>query len=303
MHETTSGTMKVRIISPSGAVDPQRIDDVSDVMRSWGWQVSEGQYARCRCGRFAATQDERLADLTEALQSDADVVLCSRGGYGLQQIIDRLPAPLASDRMPLVVGFSDITVLHQWCAINGRASLHGMMCRVNAENEQREDVLLWKRAIEGESIEYRLPSHALNRPGMAEGRLAGGNLSVLYGLQATPWSPGALIDKAEEPVILFIEDICERHYHIDRMMRNLRMSGVLARISGLIVGQMTDCEDDEGMGESVQETIADAVSGYAYPVCFGFPAGHDEMNFPLPLNTPLRMQIDENGLYLRFKGR
>lgn len=303
MYEPTDGKMKVRIVSPSGAVDPQRIDDTSDVMRSWGWEVSEGRYARGRCGRFAGTQEERLSDLTEALQSDADVVLCSRGGYGLQQIIDRLSGSLAGAGMPLVVGFSDITELHQWCGVNGRVSLHGMMCRVTADKADREDVRMWKRAIEGGEVEYRLPAHALNRLGETQGRLAGGNLSVLYGLQATPWSVGTLLDKAEDPVILFIEDVCERHYHIDRMMRNLRMSGVLERIGGLIVGQMTDCEDDEGMGESVYETIAEAVSGYTYPVCFGFPAGHDEMNFPLPFNTSCKMQIDEKGLYLRFKGR
>lgn len=295
--------MKVRIISPSGAVDPERIERSSAVMRGWGWQVSEGRYARGRCGRFAATAEQRLEDLTAALESDADVVLCSRGGYGLQQIIDRLPASLAREQMPLIVGFSDITLLHQWCAVNGRKSLHGMMCRLDEENEGREDVLQWKRAIEGEEIEYQLPVHELNRYGETEGRMAGGNLSVLYGLQATPWALGAVLDKAEEPVILFLEDVCERHYHIDRMMRNLRMSGVLERIGGLVVGQMTDCEDDAGMGQSVYETIANAVSGYTYPVCFGFPAGHDEMNFPLLFNSPCRMQIGENGLYLRFKGR
>ena len=303
MYKRFVGRMKIRIISPSGAVDPQRIEQSSAVMRSWGWQVSEGRYARGRFGRFAGTCEERLADLTEALQSDADVVLCSRGGYGLQQIIDRLPASLAREGMPLVTGFSDITELHQWCGVNGCRSLHGMMCKLTADNADREDVRMWRRAIEGGEVVYRLPSHPLDRTGVAEGRLAGGNLSVLYGLQATPWSMGTLLNKSDEPVILFIEDVCERHYHIDRMMRNLRMSGVLERISGLIVGQMTDCEDDEGMGQSVYETIAEAVSGYTYPVCFGFPAGHDEMNFPLPMNTSCEMQMDVNGLYLRFKGR
>ena len=295
--------MKVRIISPSGAVDGQRVEQSVAVLTSWGWQVSEGTYARSRCGRFAASQEQRLHDLTEALSSDTDVVLCSRGGYGLQQIIDKLPASLAAPSMPLVVGFSDITVLHQWCAVNGRQSLHGMMCRQNKDNARRKDVLKWKQAVEGKVLTYRLPAHPLNRYGKVEGRMSGGNLSVLYGLQATLWSLDELIRKADEPVILFLEDVCERHYHIDRMMRNLKMSGVLERISGLVIGQMTDCEDDEGMGQSICETIADAVSAYSYPLCFGFPAGHDEMNFPLPFNSHCKMQIDENGLYLRFKGR
>jgi len=296
--------MRVRIISPSGAVDEQRIEQSSAVMRGWGWEVSEGKFARSRWGRFAATKEDRLHDLTDALSADVDVVLCSRGGYGLQQIIDLLPADLASEKMPLAVGFSDITELHQWCAVNGRESLHGMMCKLTDGNMNREDVLMWKRAIEGEEITYRMAiTNALNRSGSATGHLAGGNLSVLYGLQATPWGLGALLDKAQEPIVLFIEDICERHYHIDRMMRNLKMSGVLGRIGGLIVGQMTDCEEDTGMGQTIYETIAEAVNGYDYPVFFGFPAGHDEMNFPLPLNRSCEMQIGENGIYLRFKGR
>lgn len=303
MADLIATKMKVRIISPSGAVEPQRVEQSVSVLANWGWLVSEGQFARSRCGRFAATQEQRLQDLIEALSSDADVVLCSRGGYGLQQIIDRLPASLAREDMPLIVGFSDITLLHQFCAVNGRPSLHGMMCRQNEANANRQDVLLWKQAVEGKEITYHLPPHPLNRHGAIQGRMTGGNLSVLYGLQATPWSIDKVIERASEPVILFLEDIGERHYHIDRMMRNLRMSGVLSRISGLVVGQLTDCEDDEGMSQTILETIFDAVSDYSYPVCFGFPAGHDEMNFPLPLNTPCTMQIDENGLYLHFKAR
>jgi len=286
----------IRIISPSGIIDPKYIDLAAARLRSWGYQVSEGQYARNTFGRFAGTDAERLQDLSDALSDPSiDFILCSRGGYGLQRIISRLLAFSPSRLSPKVIGFSDITELHQWAAIQGQPSLHGLMCKYLSElSEDSEPIRFWQQAVEGEELQYEIPAHPLNRPGEISGTLIGGNLSVLYGLQATPFSLQSSIFNLQSS-ILFIEDIAERHYHIDRMMQNLKMSGILSQIKGLVVGQFSDCEDDEKMGCTVFETIRQAVEEYSYPVLFDFPAGHVERNLPLWLGTNTQLKVTSEG--------
>ena len=270
----------IRIISPSGVIDPSFIDGAAARLRAWGYIVTEGAHARDAWGRFAGTDDDRLADLTEALNdASVDFILCSRGGYGLQRIIDRIPAITKP-----IIGFSDITALHQCAFLSDQPSLHGIMCKhIATLPEDSAPLTALRRALSGEVINYSWDAHQLNRPGEAKGTLIGGNLSVLYGLQGTPFSIQQCAFK-HQPLILLIEDICERHYHIDRMMRNLRMSGVLANLSGLVVGQFTDCEDDAFMSCSIYETIKEAVADYDYPVLFNAPIGHVEHNLPLWLN-------------------
>lgn len=275
-------------------------------------------HAYGECGRFSGTDEERLADINNALQDPSvDAILCARGGYGLQRIIDKidlstidsplstLDSPLSTLDSPLstIIGFSDITALHELFALHSPLStLHGLMCKhIATLPEDSEALQLFFRALAREPLEYILPPHPLNRSGEAQGTLIGGNLSVLYGLQGTPYDLNHVIDAHPEGVILFIEDIGERHYHIDRMMNNLRMAGVLSRIKGLVVGQFTDCEPDPGMKISnikyqindqivndqiVNATILESVADYSYPILFDFPAGHVEDNRPLYLNHP-----------------
>ena len=265
----------IRIISPSGVIDPSYIDGAIHRLRAWGYIVSEGAHARDTWGRFAGTDEDRLSDLVTALQDPSvDAILCSRGGYGLQRIIDRIP-PITKP----VIGFSDITALHQAAGLARQPSLHGIMCKhIATLPEESEEIQLFRQALAGEPLEYRLPNHPLNRFGEAYAPIVGGNLSVLYGLQGTPFG---LSKFSYQFPILLIEDIGERHYHIDRMMRNLRMSGVLAHLSGLIVGQFTDCEDDPLMQQTVYETIKEAVADCDYPVLFDAPFGHVAHNLPL----------------------
>ena len=285
----------IRIVSPSGAIDPAYIDGATARLRAWGYIVSEGAYARGRWGRFAGTDDQRLTDLNQALQDPTvDAILCARGGYGLQRILDRV-APVTKP----IIGFSDITALHQAAGIDHMPSLHSIMCKhIATLPEESEPLQALRKALAGEAIEYRWANHPLNRPGIAEAPIVGGNLSVLYGLQATPWALGKL---SYQFPILLIEDISERHYHIDRMIRNLRMSGVLAHLSGLIVGQFSDCEDDELMGGTVYETIKEAVADYDYPVLFNAPFGHVEHNLPLWLHRHASIDCSTDSI-LRLDG-
>lgn len=284
------------ILSPSGKIEPQYIDGATRRLEDWGFTVSEGVYARTSFGRFAGTCEQRLEDLKAALQDNSiDYILCARGGYGLQQIIDRI-APFTLHRpLPAIIGFSDITCLHNLMALRGVPSLHGLMCKHLAEPEGGETCLrYWRQAVTKQPVEYSIPAHPLNRTGMAEGILVGGNLSVLYGLQGTPYALAEILRRNNEKgvkTLLFIEDIAERHYHIDRMMQNLRLSGVLAGISGLVVGQFSDCEDDPSMQETVYDTILSAVKGYDYPVLFDFPAGHVPYNVPFWLGTRTQISV------------
>lgn len=285
----------IRVVSPSGVIDPVYIDGAATRLRAWGYIVSEGAHARDTWGRFAGTDENRLADLVEALNDPSvDMILCSRGGYGLQRIIDRVP-PITKP----IIGFSDITALHQAAAIHGGSpTLHGIMCKhIATLPEESEPMQALRKALAGETLEYRWENHALNQFGEACAPIVGGNLSVLYGLQATKFGLQNPVIRDQFPVLL-IEDIAERHYHIDRMMRNLRMSGVLAHLSGLIVGQFSDCEDDESMGQTVYETIKEAVADYDYPLIFNAPIGHVEHNLPLWIHGHTTIHCGPDGVLL-----
>ncbi len=274
--------LHIRIVSPSGAIDPAYIDAACVRLRKWGFALSEGRYARNKAGRFAGTDEERLADLYDAMQDPSvDWILCSRGGYGLQRIIDRVGAVTKP-----VIGFSDITCLHALAFSQGIPSLHAPMCKhIAAWEEDCASLQLLHRTLcpgqTGDALAYSLPPHPLNRIGKIHSTMVGGNLSVLYGLQGTPYGLNALLAEREVSPVLFIEDIAELHYHIDRMMNNLRLSGVFDRIGGLVVGQFADCADDPAMGCSIMQTIRETVDAYGFPVLFGFPAGHGGCNYPL----------------------
>jgi len=284
----------IRIISPSGAIDPSYIDGAATRLRAWGYKVSEGAHARDKWGRFAGTDDDRLADLIAALNDpEVDMLLCARGGYGLQRIIDRIPKLTKP-----VIGFSDITALHQLAGMSAQPSLHGIMCKhIATLPEDSEPMTMLRKALAGEELVYHWPTHPLNRQGEAYAPIVGGNLSVLYGLQGTPFGLQQSSFRIQFPVLL-IEDIGERHYHIDRMIRNLSMSGVLAHLSGLIVGQFSDCDDDPLMQQTVYETIKEAVADYDYPLIFNAPIGHVEHNLPLWLNGHATVHCGADGVLL-----
>ena len=292
----------ILIISPSGAILPEYIDGAVQRLQAWGYKVNVSPHAYGECGRFSGTDEERLADIQAALQDPSvDFILCSRGGYGLQRILDKVDlSPLTINHSPLLIGFSDITALHELITLHSPIStIHGLMCKHIATLPDDSTALqLFRRALARVPITYTLPAHPLNRLGTTQATLVGGNLSVLYGLQGTPYDLNHIIDAHPEGVILFIEDICERHYHIDRMMNNLRMSGALSRIKGLVVGQFTDCESDQLMGCTIYETIAQNVAAYDYPVLFDFPAGHVEDNRPLYLNHSATLTITEDAAQL-----
>jgi muramoyltetrapeptide carboxypeptidase len=288
----------IRIVSPSGAVSPDFVFGARARLESWGYRVSIGQHALEQYGRFAGRCEDRLADLNEALSdANVDIVLCSRGGYGLQQIVDQVNLP--NTTCPLIVGYSDITELHSLLNLHGIPSLHASMCKALTELSDDDAALLAMRAaLAGDPTIFHAVPHVQNKRGTVIGKLIGGNLSVLYGLQGTPYALSALIDACEHPPILMLEDISEKHYHIDRMMHNLRLSGVLEKIGGLVLGHWTDCADDDSMRCSLLDTLLDVVVKYDYPIWVNAPFGHVDSNMPLLLGAQYQLSVQEEGVSL-----
>jgi muramoyltetrapeptide carboxypeptidase len=287
---------QIRIISPSGSIHPEHIDGAKKVLFDWGLNVTEGEFARSEYGRFAGTKEQRIADLQQALDDpNVKAILCSRGGYGIAQIIDKIDFTAFAKSPKWLVGFSDITILHNLITNLGIASIHAIMAKHLTElPADCEPVLRLKDILFGKFPDYKIPDHPMNRKGKTVGKLIGGNLSVLMGLRGTQF------DLDYKNAILFIEDLSEQPYHIDRMIQNLRFSGMLAQLSGLVVGQFTDCEEDPLMMQTVLEIISDALRGNDYPVCFNFPAGHVDYNLPLLLGTNVTLEVNETEAKLIF---
>lgn len=282
----TAGS-KIALVAPSGAIDAVWIDGAIQTLEKWGLEVIIGQHARGKYHRFSATDAERLSDLQWAIdQTDIAAILCLRGGYGLTRIIDRVNlAPLV--RYPKwLLGFSDVTVLHSALSAAGIESIHGIMAKQICQEEAPSEQL--RRLLFGQLPTYQVASHPLNRQGAASGQLIGGNLSVLYGLRGTP------IDVKASGHILLIEDLCEPLYHIDRMMQNLRLSGVLEQINGLIVGQFSNIEPDSSFAQGAYGIVAEAVKNYPYPVCMHAPMGHVDQNFPLVIGSTTQLMVTSN---------
>lgn len=286
----------IHIVSPSGVIDPTYIDKAAEVLRSWGYRVEAGRYAKEIYGRFAGTVEQRVHDLQHAIDDPGvKAILCSRGGYGLSQIVDKINYNSLLTHPKCLIGFSDITILHSVFSGLSVPSIHGIMAKHISELNLNDDTLsALKNIFEGKYPDYQIDSQAENRTGEASGMLVGGNLSVLMALR------GSKFDLDYAGKILFIEDIGEKPYHIDRMMQNLRFSGVLGQISGLIVGHFTDCPEDPLMMKSVRQVIFDAVGEYHYPVCFGFPSGHEDENLPLILGSKVQLAVHADGVHLKF---
>lgn len=289
---------RIILVAPSGKISPQIVLEAAQALRNMGYEVEYGSHVTGSFHIFSGTDDERLADLQNAMdRDDVDAIWCVRGGYGAMRIVDRLNFDKFKKHPKWLIGFSDITVLHAAIQqLTGIATLHAPMMKhivdfgtFNFDVEATLDIL--EGNIHTATFKAPLPS----RTGKAEGILIGGNLSMLFAMRGTPY------DIIPDGKILFIEDLSEYNYHIDRIMQNLRLSGILARLSGLIVGQFTGMKDGETpFGMEVRHIIASAVADYHYPVWFDFPAGHEDDNYPLILGTEVAMRVTGTNGYLHY---
>ncbi|WP_286845713.1 MULTISPECIES: S66 peptidase family protein [unclassified Proteiniphilum] len=285
------------ILSPAGNIDENVVRDAVAILESWGLVPETGENALCENGRFSGSVEERMSDLQRAFDDPSvRLVFCSRGGYGVVHMLNKLNYSGIKRFPKWVVGFSDITALHAALQVNGIASVHGPMAKhLSDEGAEDEAVRYMRSLLFGESVEYRMPVRQydiLNRRGTAEGRLFGGNLSVFCALMGTKFV------KIPNKGILFIEDIGEAPYRVDRMIYQLKLSGVFEKTGGLIVGQFTGYEEDARMYSSLQESIFNAVREYDFPVCFDFPVGHVKQNYPLIMGEHASLNI--GGDYITF---
>lgn len=280
---------EIRIISPSGAINPENIVGAAKALAHWGLKVTEGKFARTVHGRFAGTTEQRISDLQDAIDDvEVSAILCSRGGYGVVQLIDKIDFSPLKKNPKWLVGFSDITLLHSAFSNLQVASIHGIMAKHLTELLSTDDsVVFLKEILFGKLPNYTIPPHALNRKGEANAKIVGGNLSVLTA------AIGSKFDLPYDGNILFLEEIDEKPYHIDRMLHNLRLCNVFKRISGLIVGQFRYCEEDSEMCHTIYEGIRSMAAEGNYPVCFNFPAGHVDCNLPIVLGQQARLQVGE----------
>jgi len=281
----------IGLVCPAGHMPLERMRTCIRVLEEeWGFSVRQGRTLGTGKGYFSGTDSERLADLQEMLDDDqVRAVLCARGGYGVGRIIDGIDFSRFLQRPKWVIGFSDITVLHMHIrARYGVATLHAPMAGAFNDDGWRDPhVDSLRHALAGERAEYGCPSHSFNRQGLAEGPLIGGNLALMAHLVGTPSFPDT------EGCILFMEDVGEQLYNIDRMMRQLLRSGKLDRLSGLIVGGFTDCRDTERpFGQTAYDIIRDVVAHFSYPVCFGFPVSHGRENVALKSGCRHRLTVD-----------
>ncbi len=280
---------RVAIVSPAGIIKPQVVYNSLPVLADCGWVPYVGKNTFGRFGTFAGTDDERYADLEAALlDPDTRAIICSRGGYGAVHLLDRL------DRLPLrddpkwIVGYSDISALHALMTRHGIKSVHAPMTKHISENRGRDtDSRRLFEILSGATPDLRAGGHPLNRPGEAEGLLVGGNLAVIAGLLSTPF------DVIRPGRILFIEDIAEPIYKVERILYTLRLSGVLGQLAGLVVGRFTDYAPDRGSA-SMEEMISRIVADYSYPVAYGIPVGHVDHNVPLVCSSLVRLEVTRN---------
>ena len=240
---------------------------------------------------FAGTDEFRAAVFQEYIDNEEiDAIWLARGGYGGIRIIDKLDFSKFLEHPKWIAGFSDSTVIHGKLSSLGIPSLHAPM-PFYFENKTEEAKQSLFNALTGNPLHYEFPANPLNRLGMMEGEIVGGNLSVLMGMN------GSDIFPETDGKILFIEEVDEYIYHIDRMMRALKRAGKLTNIKGLVVGGLTQIHDNpDPFGQTVEEVIAEVVSEYGYPVCFGFPAGHFDDNRALLFGTRMQVVVNQESV-------
>jgi muramoyltetrapeptide carboxypeptidase len=282
----------IAIVCPGGYMPFEKAQACIDTLRDWGYRVKVGRTLGGDSENyFSGTDKERLADLQQMLDDgEVKAILCGRGGYGLGRIIDRIDLSKFKKEPKWIVGYSDITVIHAHIHTNYNiATLHAPMAGAFNDDAGSEFVRSLRHALEGEKAKFQCPAHGLNRKGEGIGELIGGNLSLLAHLIGTP------SDMKTKGKILFLEDIGEYAYHIDRMMQQLKRNGKLDRLAGLIVGGMTDMKDTERpFGEPVEEIIHDMIKEYDYPVCFGFPIGHQPANYALKSGVGHKLKVGKS---------
>ncbi|MEJ5103446.1 S66 peptidase family protein [Chryseobacterium sp. MYb328] len=288
---------KIAVISPAGAVDASQLKKGIELIKSKGFEpvLGEHLYTKFSNGyNYAGTEKERIKDINWALNDkEIGAVWASRGGYGCQHLIQHLKLKNFTENPKWYIGYSDNTVIQSYLLKKGFASIHGQTIKTSSFGVTDESYNLIFDILKGKTPKYSLKSHPLNKKGNIEGELIGGNLALIYALLGTKYS----FDFKDK--ILFIEDIGENFYALDRMMMSLELAGVFNKIKGLIVGGMTNMGDEKDNKEYessfdgfAYKMISERISKYKFPTVFGFPNGHIKDNRPLLIGGTVKVKID-----------
>lgn len=291
---------KIAIISPSGTVLPERVDGAVRAFKRWGFVPIEGQHCRESYTAYgivshSAPMLSRLTDLEAALANpDVRAILCSRGGYGSVQLLEHLDMEQLARDPKWLIGFSDISALHAAWHRARVVSIHSPMAKHLTLYDLDDEINSINHTIitRGELPTYHVAAHPHNRQGIATATITGGNLAVLMSLLATPFNiikPGH---------ILFIEDVAEQVYQVQRLLYHLRLAGILPRLAGLVVGQFTKHRGDDTT--AMNDMIHDMVSPYSYPVAFDFPIGHVPRNVPIVEGSTATLSVTSDGSTLQL---
>lgn len=287
----------IGIVCPGGYMSEERVQSCILTLEQWGYRVKTGRTVGGNSATyFSDTDQERLEDLQQMMDDDdVHAVLFGRGGYGLTRIIDDINFDKFSDRPKWLIGFSDITILHCHVYSNYKVStLHAPMAGAfNDEDTGNKYLQSLRKALQGKKVNYHADAHPFNRRGEVIGELVGGNLALLA------HCVGTASDIKTKGKILFIEDVGEYLYNIDRMMRQLKRAGKFQKLGGLIVGGFTNNKDTERpFGATAEEIIREVVEEYDFPVCFGFPVSHDRENYALRIGEGYKLKVGKSRVSL-----
>lgn len=288
----------IAITCPAGYMKLEKAQTCINVLQQWGYEVLVGKTLGSKSKTyFSGTDEERLHEFQAMLDApEVKAILCGRGGYGVGRIIDQLDFTAFKKNPKWIIGFSDITIFHAHINRNFKiATLHSSMAAAfNEGGYKNKYVQSIKAALKGTKANYSCKTHRLNKTGKATAELVGGNLALIAHLIGTK------SDYQTKGKILFLEDVGEQHYNIDRMLHQLKRSGKLNDLAGLIIGGFTDMQDTERpFGRKVYNIIHDLINEYKYPVCFGFPVSHDKENLALKVGVPYQLIVSKQTVQLK----
>lgn len=286
----------VGILATARKIDMAPLQPAINLLKGWGLNVVVGKTVGLDNHQLAGADWQRATDFQEMIDNPSiKAIWCAKGGYGTVRMIDRVDFAKFKKKPKWFIGFSDATVLHSHINNMDIATLHGIMC-ISVSRATPDAIETFRKALLGENLSYKIAPHAFNKKGKATGELVGGNLSVLYSIV------GSRSEVDVKDKILFIEDLDEYLYHIDRMMMNLKRNDYFKNVKGIIVGGMSSMNDNDiPWGHDALEIIQDITKDYDIPICFNFPAGHISDNRALILGEVITLDVTAAGTTVIFK--
>ena len=294
----------IAIISPASTPGDKNPELAAAKLRAWGFVPVLGPHVLSKCHAYAGTIDERCEDLRWALNNpEIKAIVCTRGGYGSAMLLEPMTHQDFADHPKWIVGYSDITALHSAMVCSGVMSLHANMGGALGDSSVDENIhLMLRDVLMGRLPSYTVPPHPLNIQGTAHGIVLGGNMAVFTNIGGSrDWD---FLDRDNikgKDIILFFEDVSESMPRVGSMLQQLRLKGVLDHVKGIIVGRFTEYEPSHGWTD-MNEMLSETLNNYGIPVCYDFPASHDEKwNYPMIEGCPATLTVDTTGVTLTFE--